>query len=160
MIKYFFYTAIAALAVGFVLGWLVTDRTAKIVTVVQNDTLRVEVPQPPDTVIFEKVRTKWRTVYRDTGSTRTDTVYIDTLLAVARSEKRYRFPFVESRITAWAPAPVDSFDNEIIVDWRGYIERNVNPAIRQQLNSERRIGRWQGFAAAAIAFGGTLYLIK
>lgn len=129
------------------------------------DTLLVPVPQPPDIVTieypgFDYAQPPGDIVFIDTGSTRLDTVFVDSSRAVHRSQKTYRFKYVESKITAWAAAPVDSFSNQIVIDWERHYREQFAPSITIELHRQRNRGRIEGGLLGVAAAIGIVWAVR
>ena len=153
-VKYLFFAIVTGLLIGFILGWTVRRPVPVIVREPVTDTLRIPVPVPPDVVTIEYPAPE--PVFIDTGGVRIDTVFVDSSrfrLPVFRSEKYFAFDYVESWMTAYAAAPVDSFDHRLVIDWNGFVQERVAPEMGLRLRGERRIGRFQGFVAGVVVVG-------
>lgn len=175
-VKYLFFTLLMGVVVGFAFGWNMHRPEPVIVREPVTDTLRIPVPVPPDVVTVEYPGLGYGfgsaqppgydlppdVVFVDTGGVRIDTVFVDSSRfrrPVFRSEKYFAFDYVESWMTAYAAAPVDSFDHQLVIDWNGFVQERVAPEMGLRLRSERRIGRFQGFVAGVVVVGGVGWLV-
>ena len=120
------------------------------------DSLVSDVEAPDDVEVLPTIIKvpKPYPVYRDTGSTKVivDTIYQLVEVTNYRSRKLFNFPqkesgriYASSLVTAWALSPVDSFKNDLKIDWKGYFEDNVKPVY--DLDFKRRLNRskWRWF---------------
>lgn len=125
---------------------------------------------PPDTVIVRDTlitrEIKWRTVYRDTGSTVVrlvrDTLYHDSpqQVQVFETEKTFSYPFANALAIAYGSAPADSMRLGLRINWAQYYEARIAPDVRVKLGKARRNGfRW-GVALGVLATGGVLWLVQ
>jgi uncharacterized membrane protein len=122
---------------------------------------------PPDSVIVRDTlvtrEIRWRTVYRDTGSTIIrlvrDTVYHDSLkpVRVYETEKTFQYPFANALAIAYGPAPADSMRIGLRINWAEYYEKRIAPDVRVKLGQARRsglkIGLGIGFVVGGLAIG-------
>lgn len=126
--------------------------------------------EPPDTVLVRDTlvtrETRWRTVYRDTGSTVVrlvrDTVYHNSPqpVQVFETEKTFSYPFANALAIAYGSAPADSMRLGLRINWAQYYEARIAPDVRIKLGKARRSGfRW-GVALGALATGGVVWLIQ
>jgi hypothetical protein len=147
---------------GALFGYMIYERLNPLPprAPVVADTLFIELPQKPDTVVLERVKYLYKTIVKDTVLRKTDTVYVDRYKDVYRSEKHFRFPYVQSEVIAWSAAPVDSFQNKIVVSWDAHYSEVIYPQMRFQLGVQRRHGRWEGFLLGLATAGGLVWLTK
>ena len=83
-------------------------------------------PVKPDTVIIEKYIkkevpvyvTEYRTEYKD--KIVIDTIYVTKEVPLFRSYEIFYDDYFTSEVYAWAEAPVDSFYNQVKIDYNSY----------------------------------------
>ena len=115
----------------------------------------------PDTVEIVKyikhdaIRYVYKTVYDTLYKTETeviiDTLYITEDVPYFKSFKAFEFDYADSRIWAWAKSPVDSFQNEVTIDWQTYFIDKQKPMLQKAKYNYFIIGGAVGLSAGLLA---------
>jgi len=61
---------------------------------------------------------------------------------------------VKSLVLGYAPLPVTSFDNTVVVRWNKYYEKNILPSVERQIKKAARENKYKGVIIGALALGG------
>ena len=112
----------------------------------------------PDTVTVEKYIEKEvpKYVYRTIVENKIekvveiDTVYITTEVPYFRSYKKFDFDYASSKIWAYAECSVDSFQNELTINWQDYFEEKQKPKLMKEKYNAYLLGGSVGLAAGLI----------
>ena len=114
----------------------------------------------PDTVIVEKYIVKripeiftvtvTDTLYHTETTIRVDTVYKTLEVPYFKSFKEFKFDYVDSKVWAWAESPVDSFKNELVVDWQTYFIEKQKPMLSKAKYQYFVIGGAVGLSAGLL----------
>lgn len=114
----------------------------------------------PDTVWTEaEIIYVPKYTYRDTGSTRYDTVRETTYVAVERTViNSYKYfkhsDFTTSKIWTKSAGEVFDIDNEVIVEWQEHYEAEYEPQIKADIKRRNENNLLKATAAMALAAGG------
>ena len=114
----------------------------------------------PDTVIETRIvkhdvpkyvyKTVYDTVYMTQKEIVVDTIYVDREIPYFKSSKLFEFDYAKSNVFAWAECPVDSFKNELTIDWQTYFNERQKPVLMKQKFHNYLVGGALGASAAMI----------
>jgi len=149
------------IAVIIYLMFFKSDRRELVQDEIKADTLYVEVPAVPDTVYQLRVKIKRDTVFKALSDVvLVDSVYVEEKPGKYVSEKTFEWEYAESFVRGYAVCAIDSFENRLIVNWDDYFIDKVYPIYANEIDKQKKRGRYEGAIMATGIFIAGIFLFK